>query len=156
MKGVLMNKKIWALSMIFASQIAMATGFEIKDAWARATVGQPQSGAFMHISNQTSHDDVLIDVSIDETVAKYGELHTFVHENGVAKMRKMEAGIPIKAGDTLVLKPGAYHIMLLGLKKDLAVGTTFPLTLKFKSGVSVKTDVNVQLKQDGHHHNHVH
>ena len=53
------------------------------------------------------------------------------------------ARLEIPAGGTVQLAPGGYHIMLIGLTKDLNVGDTVQVTLKFeKAGdVTVTADV---------------
>jgi periplasmic copper chaperone A len=41
------------------------------------------------------------------------------------------------------LKPGGYHLMLMGLKQKLEVGATFPLTLTFAKAPPVTVTVTV-------------
>ncbi|XXQ69136.1 copper chaperone PCu(A)C [Neisseriaceae bacterium B1] len=139
-----MKKIALALTATLLCQASFAKGFEIKDAYARATVGQPQSGAFMTITNTNKTDDVLISASVEKTLAETTELHTHINENGVMKMREVKDGIAIKAGQTQELKPGSYHIMFFGLKKDLTAGETFPVTLTFKSGAKETAQVTVR------------
>jgi periplasmic copper chaperone A len=58
----------------------------------------------------------------------------------------------MRALDTLVLapeqvaefKPGAAHIMLVGLKQPLKQGDSFPLTVKFEKAGDVVATVNVE------------
>ena len=40
-----------------------------------------------------------------------------VIEDGVAKMRPVGGGLEIKARETVELKPGSFHVMLIGLKQ---------------------------------------
>lgn len=48
--------------------------------------------------------------------------------------------LPVPAGDTVVLEPGGYHIMLLDLAAPLEVGSTVEVTLSFEvSGQRVVT-----------------
>lgn len=149
-----MKKTILALSTILLCQASFAQGIEVKDAYARATVGQPQSGAFMTITNTSKTDDVLIGASVDKSLAETTELHTHINENGVMKMREVKDGIPVKAGETQYLKPGSYHVMFFGLKSDLTPGKTFPVTLKFKSGAEEKVNVTVRDMKAKQNHQH--
>lgn len=156
-----MKKTILALSTVLLCQTALAKGFQIDDAWARSTLpGQPQSGAFMNITNTGDKDDVLVAASVAKSVAKTTELHTHINENGVMKMREVKDGIPVLAGQTQNLKPGSYHIMFFGLKKPLKEGQTLPVTLTFKSGAKQKVDVKVRFapkaQDKAHHHGHQH
>ena len=44
----------------------------------------------------------------------------------------------------VVLEPGGYHIMLMGLAHALEEGSSFPLTLTFEKAGSLEIDVPVQ------------
>ena len=43
-------------------------------------------------------------------------------DGDVMKMREVEGGLSIAAGATVDLKPGGYHVMLMGLKAPLEEG----------------------------------
>ena len=64
--------------------------------------------------------------------------------NGTMQMRELAGGLPIPADGTAVLKPGSYHVMLIGLKKPLKEGETFPLTLTFEKAGKITVDVPVK------------
>ena len=65
-------------------------------------------------------------------------------ENGVMQMREITGGLPVPANGSVVLKPGSYHVMLIGLKKPLTAGETFPLTLTFAKAGNISVTVPVQ------------
>jgi copper(I)-binding protein len=72
-------------------------------------------------------------------------------EDGVAKMREVEGGIPVPAGESVTLEPGGLHVMLMGLSKPLAEGETAPLTLRFESGAEIAVDAPIRaVKPMGH------
>jgi copper(I)-binding protein len=50
----------------------------------------------------------------------------------------------IRPRGTLALKPGGYHLMLLGLRQPLAAGRRFPVTLRFADGARVTFAVPVE------------
>jgi hypothetical protein len=100
---------------------------KVTDAWARATPGGAQTGA-VYMLLEASGDDRLVAVSTP--AAKEAQLHRMTMDNDVMKMRQVE-GIDLLAGKAVTLKPGGYHIMLLGLAEPLREGQTFPLTLSF-------------------------
>ena len=59
------------------------------------------------------------------------------------KMRTVEL-IELKAGEKIEMKPGqGYHIMLLGLKKPLKAGDSFPMQLSFRKSGKVQLTVTV-------------
>lgn len=150
-----MNKLLGTLILAGFCQAAFAAGITVEQPWARATVeGMSMGGAFMNIKNDTAKDDFLIGGS--SPVAGKIEVHTHVNDNGVMRMREVAGGIPLKAGQTTELKPGSYHIMFMGLKKQLKQGEKVPLTLKFKHAKpqTVTVDVNTAPKTGGSAHNH--
>ena len=133
-------KKLLILSALAALLCGNALAqVGVNDPWVRATVpAQKSTGAFMWIS--TSQDLRLIEVR--SPVASSVEIHEMKLENNVMKMRAI-AGIDIPAGKTVELKPGGYHVMLLGLNRQMKEGDTVPVTLVFEDGKKKRTDVEV-------------
>lgn len=54
------------------------------------------------------------------------------------------AFVALPAGKKVELKPGGYHVMLMGLAKPLQTGTSFTLTLRFQKAGSVSFKVPVK------------
>jgi copper(I)-binding protein len=52
--------------------------------------------------------------------------------------------VEIPAGGKLELKPGSYHIMLIGLNQELKVGDKFDMTLKLEKAGDVKVTLEVR------------
>jgi len=119
-------------------------------AWIRATAPlQTVSGAFMTLANNSATDYSLDSVSFDGASAV--EIHETSMVDGKMRMRQVNQ-IDIPANGTAELKPGSYHIMLIGLEKDLKAGTTETLTLTFSDG-SRKT-VEALVGDSGEQHTH--
>ena len=97
--------------------------------------GGTNSAVYLMLKNKTDQEDKLVHVDANE-VAEFVELHqtTLDNENDVMKMQPVEDGLPIPAGEQVELKPGSYHIMLINLKRDLAVGDRFEVQLHFEHG----------------------
>jgi len=138
----------WAQSA--ADQVA------VKDAMVRQVPpGTTITGAFMVLHNQGRKDVEL--VKAESTVAKSTELHNHINDGGVMRMRPVKA-IPIKAGGEAALKPGGYHVMLIGLNASLKEGETVNITLGFADGSSKVVEARVQkpmMADHGkHHHKH--
>jgi hypothetical protein len=70
------------------------------------------------------------------------ELHTHINENGIFKMREVEA-IEVPAGGEAVLEPGGLHVMFMGLHKPLKQGESVHLTLTFEKAGKVMVSVPV-------------
>lgn len=101
---------------------------QVQDAWARATIGaQSATGAFMKL---TAPQATRL-VEVRSTVAGIVEVHEMKLEGDVMRMRAVDA-LPLAAGQTVELKPGGYHVMLMDLKGPVKAGDAVPLTLVFE------------------------
>ena len=97
--------------------------------------------AYMGISNDGDTADRLIGVEI--AIAAQATIHqTLVTAEGVASMTPM-AAIDLPAHDTVVLEPGGFHIMLMGLKAPLVEGQMVPATLIFEHAGRVEMEFMV-------------
>ena len=118
------------------------SGLELSRYAMRAALGQnPNTGAYVTVKNTGKTDDRLVSVACDcaETV----ELHTMKMDGDKMMMAPMPEGFVVKAGDTLELKPGGNHIMLMGLKTRPADGDVQKLTLTFEKAGAITIDVPV-------------
>ena len=120
---------------------AMAAGYkagtlEIGQTWARATPKGADSGAaYLTVTNTGQTPSRLSCVSSD--AAATCQIHHMSSHDGVMQMRPVEDGLQIKPGETVVFKPGGYHIMLGALKHALQQGKTVEATLKADDGSQV-------------------
>lgn len=115
---------------------------KIHDPWARATPkGAQVGGGYMTIINTGTASDRLVGGST--VVATGFEVHEMSMANGVMKMRNLPNGLEIKPGETVVLKPAGYHVMLTGLKRQMKQGDHVDATLKFQNAGEVKVDFAV-------------
>lgn len=113
----------------------------IQHPYARATApGQPTGGAYVRLVNAGAADRLL---SASADVSRSVELHEMKMENDVMRMRQVD-GIAIPAGQTVELKPGGLHIMMMGLKAPLAAGASFPLTLRFEKAGEVTVQAVIE------------
>ena len=144
----------------------------IDGAWARTSPAMTTAGAvYMEITNDGDADDALVDVAVDASVAARAELHeTAVAEDdategdddmgsdagngmggdddngpmgGMMTMQEVDE-IPVPAGETAVLEPGGYHVMLLELAAPLEVGSTIEVTLTFETAGDVVVEAEVR------------
>ena len=98
----------------------------------RATApGQTVTGAFMTLVNNSATASALTSVSYDG--ASTVEIHETSMNEGRMRMQKVSQ-IDIPANGSAELKPGSYHVMLIGLEKDMQAGTVENLTLTFSDG----------------------
>lgn len=102
-------------------------------------MGQGMAGTgavFMLLQNKGGEADRLVGGQTD--VAVVVEIHETIMQGEVMKMRMLPDGLEIPAQGEVLLEPGGYHVMLIGIRHDLKVGDTFALELQFeKSGTLV-------------------
>ena len=65
-------------------------------------------------------------------------------DNGVMKMRPVTDGLEIKPGQTVELKPSAFHLMLMNLKGPIQRGKPFKATLMFAKAGAVDVEFAVE------------
>ena len=116
---------------------------KIADPWSRATPQGASVGAgYMTITNTGTTPDRLVGGTAN--VAATFEVHEMTMENNVMRMRSLPRGLDIKPGETVELKPGALHVMLVGLKKPLAAGDRVSATLEFEKAGKVEIEYAVR------------
>ncbi|MDQ0045645.1 copper chaperone PCu(A)C [Variovorax boronicumulans] len=115
---------------------------DVQGGWVRQSVpGQSGTGAFMKLTAPTGAKLV----GISTPAAGVAEVHEMKMEGDTMKMRELAGGLDLPAGQTVELKPGGYHVMMMDLKGALAKGATVPFTLKFEDAKGVKTALDVTL-----------
>ena len=119
-------------------------GLTVSNPWARASAGGSRPGvAYLTIANKGGADSL---TRASSPVAGRVELHRIIHDGDRARMGKIEK-IRLPKGKSVELKPGGLHIMLMGLKRQLKEGETFPLSLYFAE--AGKVDVTVRIMGAG-------
>jgi copper(I)-binding protein len=127
--------------MLVSAAVSAQTGdVQITDAWARATPGGAQSAA-AYVTVESPSGDKLTGVSTP--AAQKADIHSMTMDNGVMKMRQVDA-VDLPPGQKVTLKPGGYHIMMTGLAKPLEVGQSFPMTLDFAKAGAKQVTVTVE------------
>lgn len=121
-----------------------AAGVRVRDAWARSTAGNPDenSAVYLVVENPGGADR-LIGASISPPISRTVELHVTEMTNGQMAMRPVE-GWDVPPTGMLELKPAGNHVMLIGLTRQLKVGDTISLTLKFQKAGEIKVDAPVR------------
>jgi copper(I)-binding protein len=129
-------------SLMFISNFALANSIIIENAYVRATPPHTKnSAAFMVIHNSLNKEIKLVSASSE--IAQRVELHEHIHEDGMMKMRQVEA-IRIQSEQEVALKPGGYHVMFLGLKEALKEGSSVQLSLYFDNGDKITIDAPIK------------
>jgi len=112
------------------------------DPWARATPPVTQvAGGYVTIVNSGSQADRLLTVT--SPIAERIEVHESTIVDGVARMRPV-SDMVIAPGQTVVLKPGGLHLMLLKPSRPLRQGDRIPGTFVFEKAGAVAVEFAVQ------------
>lgn len=131
----------------------------IEGAWARTSPMMATAGA-AYLDVTSADGDTLVGASVDATIAGTVEIHETRMVDGemsettmagemsgdemAPTMEMVEVGsIVLPACETVELKPGGYHIMLLDLPAPLELGSTFTLTLTFENAGEQQVEVVV-------------
>ena len=90
--------------------------------------GQDVTAVFFTLANNSG--ETLVLKSMSSPQAARVELHSMSMDGSVMKMRKVEE-YSLADKKVLALKPGGFHVMLVGLTKNLQEGDKVELTLSF-------------------------
>jgi copper(I)-binding protein len=151
----------WLLAgVLLACGAPSGPSIKAEDVWARPAMVMKESGQvsedsmeqgmgmagtgaiFMRLVNRGKEPDRLVGGKTD--VAKVVEIHETVMEGDVMKMRMLTAGLEIEAGGEVLLKPGGYHVMLIGLQRDLQVGDRFTAELQFEKSGTLTVEAEIR------------
>jgi len=112
--------------LLAAASFGASTNISIHDAYSRPA--NDMGAVFLTIENSGAGDEQLDGAR--STVAGATEVHETYTVAGGDAMRHIPS-LTIPAGKSVTLKPGGYHIMLIGLNHDLRVGDHFTIGLHF-------------------------
>ena len=151
---------VFALSCSAHAYDYKVGGLEIDHPWSRAVPkGATVAAGYVTIKNTGTEPDRL--VSGSTPVAGKLEIHEMTMDKGVMKMRPLAAGLEIKPGETVELKPESFHLMLTNLKQPIEKGKPFAASLVFEKAGPVDVEFAVEAvgatpaaapAHDAHHH----
>lgn len=146
-----MNLRTTLLSaaMVSAATIgpSYAQDFELGEVlishpWSRATPATAQTGAgYMTISNNGAESDTLVEFS--SPIASRIEVHEMTMDGTIMRMRPVPQ-VEISPGESVELKPGGLHLMMMGLQEPLVQGQSVPVTLRFEHAGQITVELGVE------------
>lgn len=111
--------------------------------WSRATPGSARVAAgYLKITNTGAQPDRLLGGT--SPLAVRVEVHEMSTADGVMRMRPLDAGLEIKPGETVELKPGAIHLMFEQIVEPFRAKNRVPATLTFERAGPVEVLFNVE------------
>ena len=134
------------------------TAIRFENGWAReAPPGIRILAAYGNLINLDNKAYILS--GIDSPQFERVEIHKTVIDNDVARMEMLN-NLQIEARDTIQLKQGGLHLMLINPHEAMQTGDSVDLLFKFQNSEPLESSIPVQ-RQIGaddihHHHSHHH
>jgi len=100
------------------------------------------AAGYLKLTNTGTTPDRLIGMSV--AVSDRVEVHEMATVEGVMKMRPVKDGLEIEPGQSVELKPGGLHLMMLDLKRQLQQGQRVKGTLVFEKAGKVDIEFAVE------------
>lgn len=104
------------------------------DAWVKA-VDSDMTAVFGTLTNTSDSDVSLVAATTD--ASSMVEIHEVVMKDGEMVMQPKEGGIPIPAGGSATLEPGADHIMLMDVAAPIEPGDVVDIDLELSDGSTI-------------------
>lgn len=126
-----------------SAQDYAAGAIKVSKVWTRETPGGAKVAAgFMTITNTGKEADTLIGGTVP--FAGKFEVHEMKMDSGIMQMRQLTPGLVLKAGETVVLRPGGFHVMFMDLNSAPKKGTPVKGTLVFEKAGKVEVEYIVE------------
>jgi periplasmic copper chaperone A len=136
--------------LLLVAPAALAQDFAIRleKPWVRRAPLMPDArpgaestaAGYVTLVNRGSERDALVAASAD--AAARVELHQTRNLSGM--MMEPVEKVDLGPGGRVELKPGSYHLMLIGLRRALTPGQTVTLTLQFERAGRLTTRAEVR------------
>jgi copper(I)-binding protein len=126
-----MNILLAILFMLFPPEDKI----KIIDAWMRPSSEKMATALYFTIENNGTKADTLFKVDCD--LAERVEIHETYSQGDMMGMRKVEM-VVVEGNGSFELKPGAHHVMLMKLKKNINEDDKGEFVLYFKKAGEIK------------------
>lgn len=104
---------------------------DVSAPWSRETPPTARVAAgYLSIRNRGRQDDRLL--AVESTAARRVEIHQSRTDGGVMRMRLLADGLPIPAGQTVILAPGGSHLMFIDTVRPPTAGERLDAVLVFR------------------------
>ncbi len=132
------NLFLWLVLLPYSVLVGAESTLSIEKGYVRGLPPtQKISAAFVTLVNRGMEPITL--QSVTGTWVEQIEFHGHVKDQGMMGMRQFPS-LAIPAQGQLSLRPGGYHLMLMGLKEPLQDGQTVVMNFRFSNGETlVKT-----------------
>ena len=105
---------------------------EVRDVWARPADSASVTAVYMAMLN---HEQLPVTLSsASSPLAVSVALYETMEMGGMMHMMPLDSAQTVATGDSLVLREGAKHLMVTGLRHKLTAGDSLPLELHLSDG----------------------
>ena len=125
----MIKQSLLLVLLIYALPVS-AENLQINDAWIKnlpAVV--PVRAGYMKISNTRGQDITIL--SLESKLFEDIHIHQTFEVDGVASMRAI-GDLTIRAGESLELAPGGFHLMMMNPLEELTPGQKVVVTLHYQ------------------------
>lgn len=137
------------LLLVVPVALAQDATIRLENPWVRRAPLMPDAkpgaestaAGYVTLVNRGAERDALVAASAD--AAARVELHQTRSMSGMMMMEPVEK-VELAPGGRVELKPGSYHLMLIGLTRALTPGQTVTLTLQFERAGRLTTRAEVR------------
>jgi len=131
-----------SLSLVACSPREQLSGPIFDEAWVRPIPpGMKMTAGFGKLHNPG--DTAIVFNSFSSPSFGDVSLHRTEREDGVSKMREVPE-LLVAPGDSIVLEPGGYHLMLMIPSGDVTPGQTITIAMTAEDGRSFSFEVPVE------------
>ena len=123
---------------------------EAHEAWIRPAQQGENGAVYFVIHNHSSQADELIGVTSD--VATAVEMHESQMSGDVMQMHPIQS-VRLEPDAEVTFEPGGFHVMLVGMEKELKVGDQIEIILHFQNSPDLLQMIPVS-EMPAHEENH--
>ena len=143
--------KTTRIAVLVAAIALMATacggssgGVDVQDPWGRPSPAAADNAAFYMELIGGSETDTLTAAS--SGACTMTEIHETSMTDGQMSMALVPGGLEVPANSTVILEPGGYHVMCIGVTEPFEAGDTVEVELEFSSGEKVTVGAAIRDK----------
>jgi len=121
-----------------------ATTFETHDAWVRSA---PDTGSTTaaYIRFVNGSPDTVVVSHFESDAARIVELHRSSTDGAGESHMTMQNVLVVAPNHSLAMKPGGYHLMLIGTTESLPAGKLVRIVMHLSNGSIIATSARVKL-----------
>ena len=139
-------KKNWLWLLLAGAGLVAACdsvepGIRIEQAWIRPDPLMENAAGYLVIHNDGSEPDALTGVRV--SFSEGAMLHQSVMEGDVHRMEHVDR-LELPPGRMVEFRPLSYHVMMMGLQRNLEIGEKATFTLIFDVAGEVRVEAEVR------------